>query len=386
MIFLGCRPSKAVDLRRCPWLANYVELFPLYESIPAAVNHAIPSGVWDELGNDVSNDCTVAAAGHAIQVARYWGSKPPVEVDVPELRNAVASAYKALTTSDPHQDGTLSPWEVIDYWQSSGIAQEVCGTCVRLRPTAADWKAAIELFGFVYVALALPQSVLDAAHPAQYPALYPEWTDVSAPKPGPDAGTAHCVVVVAFKNTGGADDGVTVISWGKPIHMSWDFAFKYQIEAYTMLLPSWGTGQEPSGFDMAQLQADLDAYKRGKALPGPPATQPQAKEEAVTYPVSNQSPDSVPFLILLTLTDTGRNAGESAASSLSDAARGHFATLNGKDFELKMTFGQYDAYITGSLDSLESITSYVAWLNEQGYFATQTLVCVDPVTYESGHK
>ncbi|MGZ4198700.1 MAG: GYD domain-containing protein [Thermoleophilia bacterium] len=84
--------------------------------------------------------------------------------------------------------------------------------------------------------------------------------------------------------------------------------------------------------------------------------------------------------MLLTLTEKGRNQGADAAASLRTAGR-VLVELNGTLATLLMTYGQYDATIVGDSPSEEALTQLVAWINEQGYFSTQTQIGVEPETF-----
>src|SRR5271157_47869 len=93
----GCLPSDQHDLDRRLWMANYVDTAAMTPAPPAAIDHSdLPNG-WGELGNDQFNDCPVAAAGHAIQLAEWWGQKPSVALDVDHLTKQVEDAYHDMT-------------------------------------------------------------------------------------------------------------------------------------------------------------------------------------------------------------------------------------------------------------------------------------------------
>ena len=68
----------------------------------------------------------------------------------------------------------------------------------------------------------------------------------------------HDVVVPMFD---APSQTLTCITWGMRQQMTWAFFLKYCDEAYTLLAPDWlqRGGIDPSGFNMAALQADLAA-------------------------------------------------------------------------------------------------------------------------------
>src|SRR5271169_3036843 len=91
---LGCLPSAPDDLKRRLWLHKYLAKAP---SPPAQVDYTSIGEPWGELGNDTLNDCTVAAAGHAIQLTEYYGRHRPSGITASQ----VVAAYSALTGYDP---------------------------------------------------------------------------------------------------------------------------------------------------------------------------------------------------------------------------------------------------------------------------------------------
>jgi hypothetical protein len=68
----------------------------------------------------------------------------------------------------------------------------------------------------------------------------------------------HAVVVPMYDNP---SNMLTCITWGQRQMLTWEFWQTYVDEAYVLLSPAWlGThAVDPSGFDMASLQADLQA-------------------------------------------------------------------------------------------------------------------------------
>jgi hypothetical protein len=53
--------------------------------------------------------------------------------------------------------------------------------------------------------------------------------------------------------------GLTVVTWGALLRMTWQFWEAYTDESYAIISNDYLTNAKktPSGFDMAQLQADL---------------------------------------------------------------------------------------------------------------------------------
>ena len=110
-------------------------------------------------------------------------------------------------------------------------------------------QQSIALFGGVYIGLSLPltaqkQDVWDVVARGGANA-----------KPGSWGG--HCVFVPKYDQ-----NGFTCITWGGLKMMTLAFWKKYCDEAHTLFCQDWLAAKgAPSGFNQAQLQADLKAIK-----------------------------------------------------------------------------------------------------------------------------
>ena len=64
----------------------------------------------------------------------------------------------------------------------------------------------------------------------------------------------HCVVLIGYSAT-----GPVAISWGALYQMTWAFFSAYFDEIYAAISPDWfdKSGVDPTGINLAQLQADL---------------------------------------------------------------------------------------------------------------------------------
>jgi hypothetical protein len=244
---LGRLPSDPAKLERRLWLTKY--LTPQLPPVPADADYTQIGESWGMMGNDTVGDCTCAAAGHAEQIGDAYGEKSPATITVPQ----VLAAYSAITGYVPGKADTdrgANMLDVLKYWQETGIAGQKCGPYVAFDPSRQDhWRQAVYLFGFAYIGVTLPDSVVNAL-----PKVI-DWADTTAPV---NQDNGHCVITPGYVSA----EGVTIVTWGQTIKASWAFLAKYCDEAYAVLLPSWGQG-DPPGLDMATLQADLAAVKSG---------------------------------------------------------------------------------------------------------------------------
>jgi hypothetical protein len=239
---LGKRPAKH-DARTLQ-LANYLML----PSIPANRDWTEQAKQpWGMMKNDVLGDCTCAAAGHIIQVwtANAAGKESTISDE------QVVTAYERITgynPSDPSSDQGAIELDVLNYWRRQGIGAHKIQAYAALEPKNHNHvRAALDLFGGVYIGLALPVSAQDQR----------VW---SVPSTGPNGTGApgswggHAVVIEAYNQ-----HYLTCITWGQKKKMTWGFWDEYCDEGYAILSPDWVNAKKPSPehFDLASLQADL---------------------------------------------------------------------------------------------------------------------------------
>ena len=232
-------------------LEKYLDLSALPPVPPA---RAWDKGIanWGQMMNDRLGDCTCAAAGHAVQV---WTANVGKELTVPD--SAVLAAYEAAGGYVPGHPGTDNGavmLDVLNLWRKAGIGGHRIDAFADVQPFhQAMVKAAVDLFGGIYVGLNLPASAQD-----QVGSL---WWTVSGGAAAPGSWGGHCVQIVDydFTNPQPANQTLTCITWGALQKMTWRFFARYCDEAYVVLSPDWATGTQnaPSGFNLAALEADL---------------------------------------------------------------------------------------------------------------------------------
>lgn len=203
---------------------------------------------WGMMMNDSVGDCTCASAGHLIM---GWTADQGNEV-VPTDEQIIA-AYSAITgynPSDPSTDNGANELDVLNYWRATGIAGHNIGAFMSIDSSNLDHiKYAVYLFGGAYIGVALPAGVQGADSWGDPPSQDGDWA--------PGSWGGHAVPIVAFD-----DDAqeFTVITWGKPLKMSYGFFAAYCEEAYAVLSPDFVNGNQPApnGFDLPTLQSDLN--------------------------------------------------------------------------------------------------------------------------------
>ena len=265
---------------------------------PPSVDWTAKIPAWPMFSNDTLGDCTTAAAAHMIQcwTANAGDAFTPTNPQV----IAAYSATGGYIPGDAATDNGAVELDVLNYWRQQGIAGHKIDAYVSFSAQNFEHtRAAINLFGGIYIGLALPlsaqnQDVWDV--PSFISRLFSEangarqkWakflggrsfsSDITRsksvralaredhafrvesptqdnPRGNTDPGSwgGHAVPILAYDS-----DALTCITWGAKKRMTWDFFARYCDESYAPLSRDWlnAQGKDPQGLDIAALQADL---------------------------------------------------------------------------------------------------------------------------------
>lgn len=226
-------------------LARYLPSGVKLPKPPARVarTHEVPA--WPMYDNDTLGDCTCAAVGHIVQLVTAAAGRATTPQD-----SAVTGLYWATGAAD---DGRLC-LDVLNYWRGTGLGPDKIAAYVSVDPRSrSEVKQALSLFGNLYVGVALPLSAQGG-------------TSWAKPRRTTGKGAAgswggHCVPIFDYDAK-----GLTCVTWGAPLRMSWGFFEFYCDEAYTVVTTDWldAAGASPAdagGFNIAQLESDLAALK-----------------------------------------------------------------------------------------------------------------------------
>jgi hypothetical protein len=225
-------------------LARY--LAPGLPPPPPAADWTKGIDSWGMMLNDTLGDCTIAGVAHAIQV---FTANTGSMVTVPD--STIESYYEqwdGYVPGNPSTDSGGCELDVLNDWRQQGFAGN--SLLAFADPQAANLdevRQSIALFGGVYIGLSLPIT-------AQ---TQDTWDVVrhGGASTAPGSWGGHCVFVPKYDET-----SFTCITWGQLKTMTVAFWKKYCDEAYALLAPCWLTANgSPSGFDLAQLQTDLNA-------------------------------------------------------------------------------------------------------------------------------
>jgi hypothetical protein len=247
---LGKLPVKHDD--RTLLFARYTD--KALPTPPASADSTKGVKAWGMMLNDSLGDCTCAACGHAVQV---WSLDASKEVTVPD--SAILKEYEGACGYDPKDPSTDQggvELDVLNYFRKTGIGGHKITAYAALTPkNQTQAKEGISLFGLIYVGANLPlaaqtQKVWDVPASGKLTGKY---------KPGSWGG--HAFVIVGYDAS-----GLTIITWGELVKVTWAWYAAYVEEAYAIVSPDFiaANGEAPCGFNLAQLQADLAAVTSAK--------------------------------------------------------------------------------------------------------------------------
>jgi len=212
---------------------------PAYDTLPRVYQNLgvnDPTALFPMDGNDTYGDCTIAGLAHCVTVNRALIKQKDV---MPSP--AVTKLYFHLTGG---QDTGLNELDVLNYWRAHPVAKDKVLAFVSIDPkNHVHVEQAIQLFGGVYLGFQCQQNCVQEFQDHQ------PWT------PGTLTNDGHAVYAVAYDQ-----NGVTVLTWGNTQQGTWAWWDECVDEAYAILpLPEANDPAYAPGFNMAQLQADLQA-------------------------------------------------------------------------------------------------------------------------------
>ena len=242
---LGRLPAK-FDSRTLKF-ARYSSALP---TPPSHVNWASKVASWTMMDNDQIGDCTIAAAGHMVEL--WTNDEAGKAVIIPNSQ--IVAAYSAISGYNPvtgANDNGCALLDVVNYWKNTGIGGHKISAYVSVEPTnQTEVEQSMWLFGAVDLGVNLPISAQTQTGTGLKWAV-PPGGPVGDGEPGSWGG--HSIPTVSYDST-----GLLVVTWGELQFMTWGFLNTYCDEAYTCLATDWTSkGKSPSGFNFTQLNADL---------------------------------------------------------------------------------------------------------------------------------
>lgn len=244
---LGRKPTKHDP--RTLMLADFVKpaALPIF---PRSMDWGYGTKKWGMMKNDLFGCCTAAGAGH---LEILWNDRAGHPVTITD--NDVIQMYEDVTEAEGARfspmsginDNGCAELDVLNYYRRVGIGGHKIEAFASIRPSEHDLiKAAIWLFGAVYVGIDLPISA-QGRHVWDF-----NGSLTGHNKPGSWGG--HCVILTAYD-----DEGLTCITWGVEQKLTWRWWDAYGDEAYALLSKDWITvhAVSPSDYNMDDLMAKL---------------------------------------------------------------------------------------------------------------------------------
>lgn len=234
------------------WLEDYLTPHS-WPKFSAVVDRASAVQNWPMYLNDSLGDCTVAGMGHMYgALTQYAQNKEAIFED-----SMIQQTYFRITGG---ADSGAEMSSVLEDQYTNGM-QDMFGAThkvaafAQLKLVGPRWLAcALTAFGSVYVGVNLPQSA-----ETQFESGQP-WTYVQG---SPIIG-GHAIVLQAVDENptypaNSGPDSFTYITWGSKVTASWQWCSTYIEEAWVAISDDWlqANGTTISGFDLAQLQADM---------------------------------------------------------------------------------------------------------------------------------
>lgn len=240
---LGKLPVKRD--KRTLKLAKFID-WKQFGETPKSVEWSKAVSGFSMMRNDELGNCAIIGVAN---IVKSWTANESKEETMTDER--IVNAYATICGYNPvtdEDDNGCVLLDVLNYWKHNGIDGHKIEGFVSINPKSKrEVKAAVYLFGAVYLGLQLP--------------AFAENTDKwNLPREGPSyeihpgSWGGHCVVILDAD-----DDFVTIVSWGRLIKMNWEFLMTYADEAYAVFAPDdWATdGTAPNGFDIDSLRKKL---------------------------------------------------------------------------------------------------------------------------------
>lgn len=198
--------------------------------------------------NDRLGCCTITALAHLAQAhaAAHGEALHFVDADI-------ETAYRAVSGYDgtPATDRGAQMIDALVYARRVGIGGWKIGAFVRVNahdPT--ELRAAINLFGGVYVGADLPRRIMDQGAEWHLPPAIERTTNDA-----PNSLGGHAFALLGYDRL-----ALRALPWITPTTIGNTWWSLYGAEAWAFLDGRWVTGERPApnGFDIEQLRQDLE--------------------------------------------------------------------------------------------------------------------------------
>ncbi|MGH7056436.1 MAG: hypothetical protein ACREFZ_00950 [Acetobacteraceae bacterium] len=225
---LGKKPASPPRVRPLAELLGLGKPSVIMPPVPTSVDRGRPVTSWPMLDNDSIGDCTIAAVGHAVQLWTTVAGDPRAMTGAEALLGYERFGY---VPGDADTDLGANAQDVLARWADNGFAcggknDRLAGFCSIAPKLRTTIKMGVAWLGVVYAGIRLPLGVQGAD----------SWDlgplgDVPAEGPwAPGSWGGHAVPIIGYDAK-----GLTVVTWGRTLRMSWRFWDGYADEAYGLL-------------------------------------------------------------------------------------------------------------------------------------------------------
>jgi hypothetical protein len=239
--------------------------------------------------NQDLGDCTCAAVGHLVGV--FTGNAGQCVVVSDADVEALYEACGGYVPGDPSTDNGCDEVTVLQYWQSTGIANghKIAGFLSVDATNPVEVQTAIWLFENVYFGVELPDAWI-----SPFPSSNGFVWDVAG---APDPNNGHAFPGIGYDASG----NVTICSWGLLGQVTQAALEEYASgegggELYCVISQETiarASGKAPNGFDFATLVQDFDAM--GGTVPAvAPTPLPPPPPAPAPAPAPVPDPDPTP--------------------------------------------------------------------------------------------
>ena len=197
---------------------------------------------WGMDGNDRYGNCVIATAAHIIDCDREN------EGSVNKRRISDKSVI-TLTHKMGAEDGYVV-LERLKWWRNQGMFRTKIKAFTSVGPDHDLIRSAINIFGHADIGLLMPRAW-------QGQNL---WTTGGGSDYRKGSWGGHSVPLLGYYQDPTIDLVYALCTWGEIVYITAAALDAYCDERYVSILPAWlaHDGKTPSGFNMKQLQADLE--------------------------------------------------------------------------------------------------------------------------------
>lgn len=249
---LGKRPAK-LDARTLRLAKYFLASLP---PAPAEVDWTSGITDWGMMLNDTLRDCTIAGCGHAMRV---WSAARGGEYTLPDA--AILQKYEqwcGYVDGDSSTDQGGVEIDVLNDWRNRAFYGHLLYAYADPDPMDLEYvKQAINLFGGIYIGLALPMSAQGNR----------TWDVSSGDNAIPGSWGGHAVFCPKYRTDTDGNLIITAISWGELYDITQAFWLyndpangPYIDEVHALIAPeflSLKTDNTPEGLDLDTLKEDL---------------------------------------------------------------------------------------------------------------------------------